>query len=441
MMLNNFPKETVYAYPNWHISGHYKSISKLEEAQNFRLDNGPTAIYVHVPFCYTLCQFCGFTKTDDFNKSDLDDFVKITCAEIDLVADKFQIFDRSIDAIYFGGGTASVLSINQVERIFKHIYATFNVKDNAELSFEGECRSMIKTGFVEGLAKLGFNRISFGVQTMDVGARKALNLKPTIKSLVDLTRKGKALFEEVAVDFIYGWPGQTTDMVLTDINELCEKLEPTVIEVFQFEKSDASPSFLNHLYNSGLRDASTEELQKQMEVLETALRHRGFSRKSFTIFANSTFMPTQKSSNYLPCFYGYNASTVLGFGRGAQSWYGGYMWSCSLLPETHKTLIENGTLPVSVLGNYDTNEREATSWVRRGWVSKHFVNDQDDYYVSKINELIKNGYVLDDSNKYLLTDLGWKWIPSLLYFLMPEHQQALYSRDFDFNEIGRVPVN
>jgi oxygen-independent coproporphyrinogen-3 oxidase len=436
-VFTDFPPETIYAYPNADEFGHEQALARLTAAPHRPLI-GPTAVYIHVPFCLSLCHFCGFLKSTDIRKDTLTRYLETVKREIVLVADYLGARGTTIDAIYFGGGTASMLSSAQVATLIEELDRVFTIRSSAEWSFEGECRTLLKTGFLEDLAAMGFHRISYGVQTLDEGAREVLNLKPSVDDLASLAAQAGRMFEDVTVDFIFGWTGQTVDQVSADTQRLVQRIAPLSVEVFQFEKSDSSPHLLQALYRAGLRDPSVHELQAQRDVVARVLSESGYLPQGFTFFRRQDQQPSPRSTSYLGCFYGYDNANVLGFGRGAQSFYGGLMWAFGLTEEHHEAVVEGGKFPVSVFGAYEDWEREAVSWPRRGWIDKFVVEAvRIPDYRSKLSVLEERGYVRDCGDRISLTSEGERWVPSLIFELLPDSQKRLYHRDFEFNAAGR----
>lgn len=427
------PRETIYAYPNWDIDG-VEACQRAIAAPCGAFD-GPTAVYIHVPYCVSLCQFCGFTKSDRFSAATLDAYVARLEREMDLVCDQVGVRDQEIVAVYFGGGTASVLSARQVESILKMLDARFRIAVDAERTFEGECRTLAKAGFVEDIARMGFHRLSYGVQTVDRGARLALNLKPSVEALVDLCRRAAPLFENVVVDHIFGWPGQDDDAAVRDVVAICQAIEPPTVESFHFERADASPAFLRGLYALGVRDLSGPEIRTQRRAVAAALAEQGYDERTYTVFSRKGLEIPQHPHSYGQCFYGYDNANVLGFGRGSQSFFGGRMWAFGGTDKEHEDMVASGMVPATVVGSYQDYEREAVTWPRRGWIRAEIIERLAHLgFLDKFAALEAAAYVERVDERFRLTEAGREHVPAVIDFLLPETQRALYQRDFDANE-------
>jgi oxygen-independent coproporphyrinogen-3 oxidase len=336
--------------------------------------------------------------------------------ELELIAQ--TIYDgQHLTSIYFGGGTPSVLPAPHVEEILNVIKNNFNISSCCELSFEGDAITLSVQGYLEKISDLGFSRISYGIQTLDEGARRVLNLRPTLQQLIYISRKAKTLFEDVNVDFIYGWPGQKASDVNCDLGLLINEIEPRSVEVFKFEAMDASPSLLKEFERRNVRLPSTVELQVQQRTAADILAQHGFFRSSYTKFSKNKY----KSVNYDECYYGWNNGQVLAAGRGAQSFYRGVMWGSALSEEHYLEALKIGELPVNTISEFEVDERELVTWPRRGHIDCSLI-DRHGEVGSKIAILIDAGLAVLKDNTVQLSDDGTDWVPAILNFLTPTHQ-------------------
>jgi oxygen-independent coproporphyrinogen-3 oxidase len=129
-------------------------------------------VYLHIPFCKSRCSYCDFA-TDVYRSSDaVDRYVHALCREIETFAEQVRTTGVSgwesdkVDTIYFGGGTPSLLSPEQVETILRAVRRTFPIDPDSEITMEMNPATVTPETLVE-YKKLGVNRASFGVQTFD----------------------------------------------------------------------------------------------------------------------------------------------------------------------------------------------------------------------------------------------------------------------------------
>jgi oxygen-independent coproporphyrinogen-3 oxidase len=174
----------------------------------------PLGLYISVPFCRTKCSYCNFSS-DVFSRSVFRRYVDRVCADMKHAnATVTQIggqFDRAVDSIYLGGGTPTVLDIEELQRLFVTISQNFEVKTGAEITVE--CAPGTLTPVViEAFQRSGVNRVSLGVQSfVDQEAASVARLHDRKTVIDDVARLHAAGIFNINVDLIAGLPHQTTE--------------------------------------------------------------------------------------------------------------------------------------------------------------------------------------------------------------------------------------
>jgi oxygen-independent coproporphyrinogen-3 oxidase len=169
-------------------------------------------IYISVPFCRTKCSFCNFAS-DVFSRSVFDKYVAQLCSDVKgapTIAQQLGgVAERSVDSIYLGGGTPSVLSPDQLERIFAAVRANFEVTPSAEITVE--CApGTISEEILNSLLLCGVNRVSLGVQSfVDKESSSVGRLHTRAVTLADIARLRAAGIGNIGIDLIAGLPHQT----------------------------------------------------------------------------------------------------------------------------------------------------------------------------------------------------------------------------------------
>lgn len=162
--------------------------------------------YIHIPFCKSKCNYCSFTsfETTGF----IDEYLKSLIQEI-----KFFYKNENLKTLYIGGGTPSLLAVEQIQSIVN----LFNFEKNAEISIEVNPND-VSEQFLNGLLNLGINRLSMGVQTFNDDILKLIGRRHTSKEALNaINIAHKVRFENVSIDFIYGLPNQTMYTFKNDI--------------------------------------------------------------------------------------------------------------------------------------------------------------------------------------------------------------------------------
>jgi oxygen-independent coproporphyrinogen-3 oxidase len=172
----------------------------------------PLSLYVHIPFCHTLCYYCGCNKIITRNQARVAHYLDRLYREIDLQAALFDS-SRKVEQLHFGGGTPTYLDSRQLADLMQKLDMAFgfDTGDEHEFSIEVDPRTADGERIAE-LADLGFNRLSLGVQDFDATVQEAVNRVQStqeVQSLVDAARASN--FRSISFDLIYGLPYQSID--------------------------------------------------------------------------------------------------------------------------------------------------------------------------------------------------------------------------------------
>ena len=194
----------------------------------------PLSLYLHVPFCNTICYYCACNKivTKDYNKAEA--YVALLKKEIALQAELFDR-DRQVLQMHWGGGTPSYLKNEHIRELLDTINSNFNLTsdDEGEFAIEVDPRT-VDSDRIHTLRELGFNRISFGVQDFNPEVQDAINRinsKEQIISVIDAARD--AGFHSINIDLMYGLPKQTIESFADTIRATIE-VSPDRIAVYNY---------------------------------------------------------------------------------------------------------------------------------------------------------------------------------------------------------------
>ena len=168
------------------------------------------SLYVHIPFCVSPCFYCGCNRiiTRDFSRGDA--YLEHLKKEIDMMAPLFEK-DREVVQLHFGGGTPNFLSPEKIAELLAFIRQAFNfnTSQDQEISIELDPRH-VNEADIAALARMGFNRASFGVQDFDPAVQAAVNRIQSVEQTLAVMNACKAeKFRSVNIDLIYGLPNQS----------------------------------------------------------------------------------------------------------------------------------------------------------------------------------------------------------------------------------------
>ncbi|MYM27562.1 oxygen-independent coproporphyrinogen III oxidase [Duganella sp. CY15W] len=187
--------------------GDYRAaVARLDAAG----EQAPLSLYVHIPFCESLCYYCGCNKIITQDKSKSTEYLGYLSREIALQADVLG-GRRKVDQLHFGGGTPTYLSDAQMDGLLGQLRARFDfaADEAGEFSIEVDPRTVTPER-IATLRRQGFNRISLGIQDFDTAVQKAVNRIQSYEQTMDVLNAARACgFRSISVDLIYGLPLQS----------------------------------------------------------------------------------------------------------------------------------------------------------------------------------------------------------------------------------------
>ena len=275
---------------------------------------GDMGLYVHIPFCKQKCMYCDFPAYQNLQDY-YETYVYALVQEIDLwVSEHPESKERSIDTIYFGGGTPTELSIQQLQMIIDKIKSIFTIDENCHMTIESN-PGEVDLQYLTKLVKLGFNRISFGVQTFDDKALTMLHRSHNGEKAKQAVYEAKeAGFTDINIDLIYGLPRQTLEDIQHNLN-IVKDLPINHISTYGLQVEVGT--YLYHLVQKNLISIPSESIDESMyDTMMAGLKALGFERYEISNFAkgNSYSRHNLKYWHYID---------YLGFGAGAHSFYDG----------------------------------------------------------------------------------------------------------------------
>ena len=207
-------------------------ITYLEQRAADFSKNPPLSIYIHVPFCESLCYFCACNKIITKDHSRTTEYLRYLAKEMALVVARIGL-DRRTAQLHFGGGTPTFLSADELRELMAMIRSHFDILPDAELGIEIDPRT-VSDNTLALLAELGFNRTSFGVQDFDPAVQQAVNrIQPYEMVEKAVTASRKAGFQSINADLIYGLPKQSLESFNRTLDKVIE-LSPDRIALYNY---------------------------------------------------------------------------------------------------------------------------------------------------------------------------------------------------------------
>ena len=192
----------------------------------------PLSLYVHIPFCESLCYYCACNKIITKHHDRAGPYLRYLSREVDLHVQQFGI-GQAVSQLHLGGGSPTFLSDDELRELMAMLRRNFTLAPDGEYSIEVDPRT-IDASRLDALAELGFNRLSFGVQDFDLEVQKAVHrVQPAeqVFALVAAARERK--FESINVDLIYGLPRQSPESFDRTLAQMAE-LRPDRIALYAY---------------------------------------------------------------------------------------------------------------------------------------------------------------------------------------------------------------
>lgn len=192
----------------------------------------PLSVYVHIPFCESVCYYCACNKVITKHHSRAAPYLDALDLEIGLVVDAIGA-RRTVSQLHLGGGSPTFLSDAEITRLMASLQRSFHLADDAELSIEVDPRTVDRTRLAH-LRACGFNRISFGVQDFETAVQEAVHRVQSFDSVRDLVADARALgFTSINADLIYGLPRQTPESFARTVARMAS-LRPDRIALYAY---------------------------------------------------------------------------------------------------------------------------------------------------------------------------------------------------------------
>jgi len=227
------PRYTSYpTAPQFSSDYTAESLSRCIRRSNMEVIPRPLSLYVHIPFCNTICYYCACNKIITKSKEQTEEYLDLLNKELDILAPMFDA-DRELEQLHLGGGTPTFLNDDQLIRLMAIIGEHFRIADDCEMSIEIDPRKA-SDDTIRLLTNIGFNRISLGVQDFDDKVQEAVNRVQSHELVRDRLRAARdAGVKSVNMDLIYGLPFQTPETFNVTLDQIIE-LRPDRLSIFNY---------------------------------------------------------------------------------------------------------------------------------------------------------------------------------------------------------------
>jgi oxygen-independent coproporphyrinogen-3 oxidase len=384
-----------------------------------RTAGGPLSLYFHLPFCETLCWFCGCNTIITKDHGRVGDYRELLGKEMDIFS-QVTPPDRQVHQLHFGGGTPNFFPAEEIARLGESIRSRFAFDDDAECSVE-LAPAHLSEDQVKAFASFGVRRASFGVQDVDPDVQKAIHrIQPNemnIQAMGWLRGNG---FHSVNIDLIYGLPGQTVESFQRTL-ETVLKLNPDRFAIFNYAHVPWMKPAQLMLERAGLPTAS--EKIEMLRLIVRFLTSNGYRYVGMDHFAkpDDELVRAQEEKSLQRNFQGYSTKAgleIAAFGISSISQTDDAYRQNTKDLVTYRHALDNGRLPIEKgceVSQEDRIRRDAIHRmmcdmeIDRTAFNKIWQINFDNFFaggLAGLEELKSDGLLNDDGNRLQVTTNG-----------------------------------
>jgi coproporphyrinogen III oxidase-like Fe-S oxidoreductase len=427
MQLETIPFES-FSYPFFDLTkaDHARVVDAfLNPPGELPKNHGRKGLYVHIPFCTSICRFCPFVKGVGTQER-IDAYVAALETELRLTATTRRVASWTFDSIYIGGGTPSVLEIAHMERLFNAIRQSLHVAPDCEITFEMEAKSVTREKLL-CLRQMGVTRVSFGLQTFDAGIRPFLNLTATAEEVAQTIALFAELFPDGNnMDMIVGLPGQSEEAMYRDL-ELAVASGISSISIYPMDYVMTLPSFLEQIQQGAIPAPADPLTRSAMFYDARKFLGRNFTEDNIYSYGRQGSAPSRYMFSTV---YGGYADEYIGVGCSAYSYLRGLMYQNVLSEADYVQQLQQQRSPVRVSSPYHAYEKGLVFFPKRMSFDYRELERLDllEIYEGRILAFIEGGLVRLDDQTLRLTPLGERHYAALMVEFFSESQRRLYRK-------------
>ncbi|WP_396182905.1 radical SAM family heme chaperone HemW [Flavobacterium sp.] len=359
-----------------------------------------SGIYIHIPFCKKACHYCDFHFSTSMKKKD--EMVLALAKEIQLRKEEFK--NVVVETIYFGGGTPSVLSIEDLRLLIEEVFKNYNIVENPEITVEANPDDL-DNETIRQLANSSINRLSIGIQSFFEEDLKMMNRAHNSNEAKKCLEEAAKHFDNISLDLIYGIPGMSNEKWIQNIETA---LSFGIPHISSYALTVEPKTALHSFIQKGIIPAPEDEVaQEHFEILVEKLEEAGFIHYELSNFGKENYFSKNNSSYWLGKKY-------IGIGPSAHSYDGEKRgWNVSNNTLYIKS-IEEGKLPIETetLSKTDRYNEYVMTGLRTIWgisldrVQTEFGQSYLDYLNQQAAKYIEDHLLFVDENILRTTRKG-----------------------------------
>jgi len=356
-------------------------------------------IYIHIPFCKQACHYCDFHFSTSMKKKD----VMVLALAKEMQLRKSEV-SEVVETIYFGGGTPSVLTLEEINFLIQEVYTNFEVSENPEITLEANPDDLTNERIFE-LANSPINRLSIGIQSFFEDDLKMMNRAHNSAEAKKSLEIATKYFDNISIDLIYGIPGLTNEMWKQNIETA---LSFGVPHISSYALTVEPKTALKKLIQTGkIAEPKDDIAQEHFQILVDTLQERGFLHYELSNFGKENYFSKNNSAYWLGKKY-------IGIGPSAHS-YDGISRSWNIANNSiYLKEIQADKLPneVEVLSKEDRYNEYVMTGLRTIWgislnrIEKEFGTDFLNYLLKQAEKFLADDLLSIEENVLKTTRKG-----------------------------------
>jgi len=364
-----------------------------------------SGLYINIPFCNKICPFCSFAVIRDDPKKH-SPYINLIFKEFHLISQNLGQSDSPLQSVYFGGGTPSRLSPGLLASLVDWIHKIFPLSTKAQWSIEVNPED-ISESYAQEIKQLGFSRVSIGVQSfLSQGLQQLGRIHHPHQSRNAIKHLQTAGFEDINLDLMFGYPGQTAEKLMIDLNEFIQ-WNPSHISIYGLTIEEKT----NFARKPALKiwQVENEFLISQLyESIVHFLSQHQLIQYEISNFAKPDFESRQNTIYW-------SGENYLGLGLGAHSLISPYRWGNHRRWIDYRQSLEKNSLPIQEkekIGPEEAMNEELMIHLRLakglnlGTFSLKYQLDLDERWHNKLHDLMKSNLVTVQNDQLQLTIPG-----------------------------------
>lgn len=358
-------------------------------------------IYIHFPFCRQKCYYCDFYKT--VNTTQTVNF--LAALKNEAVLRKNYIANEIVKTIYFGGGTPSVLTGDQLANIMEFLHEYFSVLPEAEITFEANPDDL-SVNYLQELKNAGINRLSIGIQSFNDDHLKKMNRRHNAgQAIRSIENAASAGFLNLSADLIYGLPELTRQQWVSSLQQIF-RLPVVHLSAYHLTYHQGTP-FYTWLKKGTLKELSENESTEQFNLLLDETARAGFEQYEISNFARNGLYSKHNSAYW-------TGEKYLGLGPSAHSFNGiSRRWNVAHIEgyirgiESNTSWFEEEQLNENEKFNEYILTRIRTKWgISKQEINNRFGTDRTEHVEKVAAKFLRTGKMIEQNGIFTLTREG-----------------------------------